>query len=168
MVSCNETFSDIVAVWPFAVGEIPYSIPFNVRRRFYGAQELGISDISDFCKGRFHYSIGEDYANDQTVELKEQKTVLKSVSDDKTPGRSFDVNLTLIINDNNDLSAKMMDEMVSSPHDFILLLADGTYLLIRTLEYGYSCRSEETFSEDYEQKLTVSLKTYNGIIRMST
>ena len=61
MVTCKEAFVDIVAVWPFAEGEIDFKVPFNVRTRSVSASDLGVTSVSDLLKDRPYYSVGENY-----------------------------------------------------------------------------------------------------------
>lgn len=165
-MECRESFSDIVAVYPFATGEIKYTIPFNVKKRYYTLTDLGVDELSDLLDNRIYYSIGESYSNQNTIEIEERQISLKSVSKKNINGRLYDVTLTLIIKDKKDISANFMDEIDGERHDFICLLADGSYLLVRTSELCYDCKTEEEFSAEYELKQTISMETYNGIIRI--
>lgn len=166
-MECRESFSDIVAVYPFKAGEINYSIPFNVRKRYYSLTDLGVSELADLLKNKIYYSIGESYADQNTIEIEERMTSLKSVSKKTINGRMFDVTLTLIIRDKKQVSDFLMDEVDEERHDFICALADGSYVLVRTSDMGYECKTEEEYSDEYELKQIVSMATYNGIIRLS-
>lgn len=166
MVTCKETFVDIVMVWPFAEGEIEYLIPFNVRSRSVKASELGVTSIADLTKGRPYYSVGENYEDTDCIELEERKCTLKSTTKYTSAGRAFDVSLVLIINEKSVVSAAMMDKVETSRHDFIVQCADGEQLLVRSAEMGYKCVAEEEFAESYQQKLTVTMENYNGIQRI--
>lgn len=167
MIKCRETFDDIVMVWPFAEGEINYKIPFNVRSRTIAVSDMGAETLSDLCKGKPYYSIGENYEEADCVELAERKCSLKATSKHISSGRAFDVSLVLIINEKSVVSATMMDQLESSRHDFIVQCADGSHLLVRSANMAYKCVSEEEFAESYQQKLTFTLENYNGIQRIN-
>lgn len=167
MITCKESFSDIVMVWPFAVGDISYKVPFNVRNRNISASDMGVSALSELTKGKTYYSVGENYEDSDCIELEERKCTLKSTTKYSSAGRAFDVVLTLIISEKSDVSATMMDEMEAERHDFIVQCADGTQLLIRSAEMGYKCVVEEEFAENYQQKITITLENYNGIQRIT-
>lgn len=167
MVTCKEAFVDIVMVWPFAVGEIDYKVPFNVRGRSVKVSELGVSSIADLTKGRTYYSVGENYEETDCIELEERKCTLKSTTKYTSAGRAFDVSLVLIINEKSEISAAMMDKVETFRHDFIVQCADGEQLLVRSAEMGYKCVAEEEFAESYQQKLTITMENYNGIQRIT-
>lgn len=167
-MECRELFSDIVAVWPFAVGEINYKVPFNVRSRNVAVTDLGVSVMFDLLNGRPYYSVGENYNDTDCIELEERKCTLKSTTKYTSAGRAFDVNLVLIISEKSNLSATMMDKVEATRHDFIVQCADGEQLLVRSAEMGYKCVAEEDFAEIYQQKLTITMENYNGIQRITT
>lgn len=165
---CKETFSDIVAVYPVQAGKISYTVPFNVRMRTYSLSQLGVSSIESLIeKSVSYYSIGDDYTSPTVIELEERKSTLKSVTKETAGGRVYDVTLTLIINENSDKSANLMDGLMASRHDFIVQLANGDYLILRTGECGYLCKGEENFAESYQQKLTIAIQNLNGIQRIT-
>lgn len=166
MMICKETYSDIVQVWPFKAGEILYATPFNVRRRIVPISELGVLNLKSLLEGRPSYSVGESYSDANCVEMEERKCVLKSATKFSSVGRTFEVSLSLIINEKSTLSANMMDEIESESHDFIVMCVDGDYLLVRSLEMSYRCTAEEEIAENYQQKLTIKLENYNGIQRI--
>lgn len=165
--TCLESYVDIVAVWPFGKDEINYSVPFNVRKRFITPAEMGAESLSALIDGRSSYSVGEDYSDATTVELEERKSTLKSTGKTSAAGRAYDVVLTLIINEKSTKSANLMDDLEGARHDFIVQLADGENLLIRSAENAYRCVAEEDFKESYQQKITITLENYNGIQRIS-
>lgn len=165
-MNCKEAFSDIVAVWPFADGEISYKIPFNVRARNVSVSELGADSVSALTAGRIHYSVGEDYSDASTIEIEERKCSVKSTTKYTSAGRAFDVVLTLVISEKSTISAKTMDDMEAARHDFLLQCADGEYLFVRSAQMAYRCVTEEDFSEVYQQKITVTMENYNGIQRV--
>lgn len=167
MVTCKETFVDIVMVWPFAEGEINYQVPFNVRGRSVKVSELGVTSITDLTNDRPYYSVGENYEEADCIELEERKCTLKSTTKYTSAGRAFDVSLVLIISEKSVVSATMMDKVEATRHDFIVQCADGEQLLVRSAEMGYKCVAEEEFSESYQQKLTITLENYNGIQRIT-
>ena len=166
MVTCRESFQDIVAVWPLAEGTIQYKVPFNVRIRSVTPQDLGVTDMADLTKNRPYYSIGENYEDGDCIELEERKSVLKSATKYSSAGRSFDVSLLLIINEKSTTSVSMMDTLESTRHDFIVQCADGEMLLVRSAEMAYKCVTEEEFYETYQQKITITMENYNGIQRV--
>lgn len=166
MAECRESFADIVAVWPFLAGEIKYKVPFNVRSRKVSVNEIGVSSLDTLLKNRGYYSVGENYEDSKCVEIEERKCILKSASKRTISGRSYDVSLVLIINEKSDNSATMMDEIEMDRHDFIVQCADSSYLLVRSVEMGYKCVAEEEISENYQQKLTITMTNYNGIQRI--
>lgn len=168
-MECRETFEDIISVWPFLKGEIDFQIPYSVRKRTLSMTDLGLADgesLSALTDGRPYYTIGEDYQSEQSVELQERKSVLKSATKYAQYGRSFDTSLSLQVLFNRTPSLSLMDEIEREPHDFLLLLASGEYLLLRTDENTYLCKSEEQFGESYTQKLTITAECYNGIQRI--
>lgn len=166
---CKDTFEDIVSVWPFAKGEIAYQLPYNVRLRTLQLHHLGLTDggtLSALTADRPYYTIGEDYQSDNSVELEERKSILKSSTKYSESGRRFDVSLTLQVVHNSRLSLSLMDHIESDPSDFLVLIASGEYLLVRTDELTYRCKSEEQFGNTYTQKLTITASCYNGIQRI--
>lgn len=169
-MECKETFEDIVSVWPFAQGEIEYRVPYLVRKRVLTTDDLGLTDgatIGSLLQGKPCYTIGEDWQSDHSVEIEERKNVLKSTTKSAKYGRSFEISLTLQVIYNNVQSVSLMDSLERTPHDFLLLLASGDYLLLRTDYSTYLCKSEEQFGESYTQKLTITAECYNGIQRIS-
>ena len=168
MVTCKEAFVDIVAVWPFAEGEIDFKVPFNVRTRSVSASDLGVTSVSDLLKDRPYYSVGENYDDADCIEIEERKCTLKSTTKYTSAGRAFDVSLVLIISEKSEKSVIMADELSSKAHDFIVLLGDGNYVLLRCDENAYKTSIEETYSLYYELKITANMETYNGVIRITT
>jgi len=167
MVTCKEAFVDIVAVWPFAAGEIDFKVPFNVRTRSVSSSDLGVTSVSDLLKDRPYYSVGENYDDANCIEIEERKCTLKSTTKYTSAGRAFDVSLVLIISEKSKVSANMMDKVESTRHDFIVRCADGEQLLVRSAEMAYKCVAEEEFAEGYQQKLTLTMENYNGIQRIT-
>lgn len=172
-LKCNETFSDILEVWPFVAGDIKFTTPFQVRKRIVTLSELGIQPdgsgnrkLSSLLSGRDYYSVGEDYGDDHAICLEERKAQLKSTSKMSAYGRSHELSLTLVVSDKGDKSVNMMDEIERARHDFILMTSDNQYLLVRSVENLYSVKSEEDFSENYQQKLTINMENINGIQRI--
>lgn len=166
---CKETFSDIVAVYPIGADVIGYTVPFNVRMRTYTLAQLGVTGIDELtAKANGYYSIGEEYAVGNVVELEERESSLKSVTKETTAARMYEVTLTLIINENSDKSANLMDRLIAQRHDMVVQLANGEYLLVRTGECAYLCKGEENFAKNYQQKLTISVQNINGIQRINT
>ena len=166
MVTCKEAFVDIVAVWPFAAGEINYQVPFNVRSRKVTAAELGVTSLDDLLKDRNYYSVGENYEDVNCVEMEERKCTLKSPTKYTSAGRAFDVSLVMIISEKSEISANMMDSIEANRHDFIVRCVDGEHLLVRSAEMAYKCVAEVEFAEGYQQKLTLTMENYNGIQRI--
>lgn len=167
-LTCKETFSDIVAVYPIEAEEMAYTVPFNVRTRTYTLAQMGVADMDTLlAKSDYRYSIGEDYTSDTTIEIEERKSTLKSATKETSAGRVYDVTLTLIINENSTKSANFMDSITNKRHDFVVQIANGELLLIRTGECAYTCKAEENFAESYQQKLTISVQNLNGIQRIS-
>ena len=170
---CNETFSDILEVWAFEAGEIDFQIPFSVRKRTVTLEELGIlpdesgkRSLSSLLSGRYYYSVGEDYEDDYAIEIEDRKNQLKSTSKISTYGRSSELSLVLVVNDKSTHSIALMDDIERKRHDFILTTSDQEHLLVRSVENLYSVKSEEDFSEKYQQKLTIRLENINGIQRI--
>ena len=165
MIKCNETFSDIVEVWPFAEGKIAYTVPFNVRSRTLKLADLGVESLEQLLLDKSFYTIGDVGEDSLGVEMEERQTNLKSTTKFSSGGRSFDISLTLIINEKSIKSANMMDELESTRHDFLLKCADGDYLFVRSAEMSYRCIVEEEIADSYQQKLSISCENYNGIQR---
>ena len=165
MIKCNETFSDIVEVWPFAEGKIAYTVPFNVRSRTLKLADLGVESLEQLLLDKSFYTIGDVGEDSLGVEMEERQTNLKSTTKFSSGGRSFDISLTLIINEKSIKSANMMDELESTRHDFLLKCADGDYLFVRSAEMSYRCIVEEEIADSYQQKLSISFENYNGIQR---
>ena len=164
---CRESFSDIVAVYPFAVGDIKFQVPFNVRDRQITPKQMGVSSLDDLIKDRTYYSVGDEHESDKVIEIEERKCVVKSATKYTSAGRAFDVSLTLIINEKSTKSVTLMDEIESVEHDFIIQCVDGDMLLVRCAPLGYRCTAEEEVAEVYQQKLAVSFENINGIQRIS-
>lgn len=165
MIKCNETFSDIVEVWPFAEGKIAYTVPFNVRSRTLKLADFGVESLEQLLLDKSFYTIGDVGEDSLGVEMEERQTNLKSTTKFSSGGRSFDISLTLIINEKSIKSANMMDELESTRHDFLLKCADGDYLFVRSAEMSYRCIVEEEIADSYQQKLSISFENYNGIQR---
>lgn len=163
-IICKEYFSDIVAVWPLSAGTINYAIPFNVRKRAYSVSDLGVTSIESIIADKDFYSVSADY--DNAVEIAERECVVKSTSKKGIAGRSHDVVLSLIINEKSTKSANIADALDSTPHDFLILLGDGSYLLVRVSDNAYKCAIDETYSSMYEMRININMETYNGIIRI--
>lgn len=164
-MNCKETFSDIVAAWAFPAGAISYTIPFNVRKRIYTLSDLGWTDTS-ILNGMPHYSVGEDYAGAGVVELAEQESILRSTTVQTAAGRAHDVSLSLIINENSEKAKELGEQLERERHDFIVQIADGSYLLVRTADNAYQCQTDEEFAIDYRLKHTINIQNLNGIIRL--
>lgn len=168
-IICKEFWSDIVAVYPFAMGELDYAVPFNVRKRNYTLADLGI-DISlpTYLANRPCLTISPEFDGSDSIELAEGQTNIKSTSKENVAGRFYDVLFSLIISEKSEKSVVMADELSSEAHDFIVLLGDGSYVLLRCDENAYKTSIEETYSLSYELKITVNMETYNGVIRITT
>lgn len=166
-MNCKETISDIVAVWPFPKGAISYDVPFNVRKRNYLSSELRLAD-SSVLDSMIHYSIGEDYTGVGVVELAEQESTLRSTTIQTKAGRAFDVTLLLIISENSEQAKELGEQLEHKCHDFVVKIADGSFLLVRAEEYAYDCQTDEEFNVDYMLRHTIKIQNINGIIRLTT
>lgn len=166
-MNCKETFSDIVAVWPLPVGSVNYAIPFNVRKRIYDLADMGWTDLS-ILDTLPHYSIGESYTGVDVVELEERESTLKSTTRATRGGRVHDVVLALIISEKSDKAINLSETLDAARHDFLIQIADGSYLLIRTQENAYKSESSEEYAAEYRLRHTITVENYNGIIRINS
>jgi hypothetical protein len=166
MQNCRESFSDIVSIWPFAAGEIKFQTPFNVRTRKVTVLNLGVNSLEELLKNRDYYSVGKNYEDANCVEIEERKCVLKSTTKYSSSGRSFDVQLVLIISEKSALSANLMDKIEADRHDFVVRCADGEHLLVRSVDMSYKCVVKEDFAENYQQEINITMENYNGIQRI--
>jgi hypothetical protein len=168
-IVCKETWSDIVAVYPFAMGGIDYAVPFNVRKRNYTLADLGVStSLPVHLANRPCLTISPDFDGSDCIELAEGQTTIKSTSKENVAGRFYDILFSLIISEKSEKSVIMADDLSSKAHDFIVLLGDGNYVLLRCDENAYKTSIEETYSLYYELKITANMETYNGVIRITT
>lgn len=165
-VKCTENFSDIVAVWPILRGRVDYAIPFNVRRRTYSLADLGVTDIAELKNSAPCLSISPDFDGDDCIEIEERACSVKSASQTSVAGRSYDVTLSLKISEKSAESANIADDLSAEAHDFLILVADGTYIILRNADNGYKCSVTETFAAQYELAITVTMETYNGLVRI--
>lgn len=165
-MKCTESYSDIMAVWPILKGRVDYQVPFNVRKRTYTLAELGITDVATLKGGSSCLSISPDFDGADCVEIEERACSVKSVSQTSVAGRSYDVTLSLKISEKSTESANIADDLSAEAHDFLILVADGTYLILRGADNGYKCSVTETFAAQYELAITVTMETYNGLVRI--
>ena len=70
-VTCIESFSDIVAVWPFMEGGISYAFPFNVRKKTVTLSELGKDTVENLTAGKTCLSTGQTYGDTVSVSLED-------------------------------------------------------------------------------------------------
>ena len=165
-MNCKETFSDIVAVWPFPAGKIDYDIPFNVRRRSMSKSALSLTDDS-FLNTMVHYSVSESYCSGSVIELEENESTLRFTTKQGVGGRYHEVSLSLIISEESELSERMTEQLESVRHDFIIKDAEGTLLLVRTTDDAYECVSDVERTPEYRLRHNIKIDNYNGIIRLT-
>lgn len=165
-VTCIESFSDIVAVWPFLEGEIGYTFPFNIRKKTVVPSELGAETIEVLTKGKFCLSTSVSYNGSSSAVLEDTGNSVRSTTKTGRSGRYHEVVLSLVISDNSEESVKNVEKLEGYPHDFIILVSSGEYLLLRGGGLYYKCSAEEEYSENYQLKITLTLSCYNGIQRI--
>lgn len=158
-----EAYVDVISVWPLEIGSVTYQIPFNVRKRTLSLSDMGANSISELLAGREYYSVCPT-DDPLCVELDEEsEQLVKSVTKKSVSGVYYEVSMSLVISAKSDKSIRLSDKMERIAHDFIFLLSDGSYHLVRASVYGVQCVSEESYQTDYKQKLSVSISCYNGI-----
>lgn len=170
-MNCKETFSDIVAVWPFPKGRIPYTIPFNVRKRTYTLSDIGFDSLDGFeilLGSVDYYAISDRYSATEMVEIEEEQNSVRSTTKQSRAGRYHEVTLSLIISEKTDKAIELAEELERELHDFIIQVSDGSYLLLRAVDGAYQCNSEEGYESDYELQHRITMENINGIIRLTT
>lgn len=165
-VTCIESFSDIVAVWPFMEGGISYAFPFNVRKKTVTLSELGKDTVENLTAGKTCLSTGQTYGDTVSVSLEDGESSVRSTTKTGIAGRYHEVVLSLVISDNSEESVAMAEELEGHSHDFVIQTSGGEYLLLRGGGQYYKCSVEEEYSESYKLKVTLTLSCYNGIQRI--
>lgn len=165
-MTCAESFSDIVAVWPFMEGGISYTFPFNARKKTVTLSELGKDTMENLTAGKICLMTGQVYGDAVFVSLEDGESSVRSVTKTGIAGRYHEVVLSLVISDNSEESVTMAEELEGYPHDFVIQASGGEYLLLRGGGQYYKCSVEEEYSESRKLKVTLTLSCYNGIQRI--
>lgn len=166
--TCTEMFNQVLAIHPIPVGEIDYTVPFNVRQASTSLAGMSLANaaaLATLLSAHESFSTVPDYydvSSSDVFELSETGS-LKATSKKEAAGYIYNVSVQMKLLNATAQSDAFLRKLTTVEYDLVIETLDGDWYLVRTPVNGYTCTTEDNQQNERTVSITIDINNVNGI-----